>query len=315
MLDTVVRDHTNHCYVFERKHKKRYFGIAYIVAKVLTIIAVINFSMNRLLKKIGKYILYLFGVIIVLVLGVLLVISISSSGKPEPVVDAGGDPLPHSIALINDTVINGALQRLTIRGHDQSNPVLLRVHGGPGKVEPPQAYRFNNTDLEEYFTVCYWDQRGVGPAFDGNVSEQSYTIEQIVNDGLIVTEYLRETIGQDKIYIEGTSTGTVIASFMVREKPQYYQAYIGVAQLADGKKNEELSYDFVLTEANRRGDTLAIKELTRIGSPPYESIEKGNEAVQIERFYADKYMPKSPTDMSSIDVMKLIFLYNGWSMS
>ena len=270
--------------------------------------------MNRLLRKIGKYILCLFGVIITLLLVVVLVIGINSSGRPEPIADAARKSLPNSIAVINDTVINGALQRLTVRGQDKSNPVLLRVHGGPGKVEPPQAYRFNNTDLEEYFTVCYWDQRGVGPAFDGNVPEQSYTIEQIVQDGLTVTEYLRATLGKEKIYIEGTSTGTVIASFMVREQPQYYQAYIGVAQMADGIENEKLSYNYVLAEANRRGDTLAIKELSRIGGPPYATVEKGNEAVQIERFYADKYMPKGATDISAMDILKLIFLYDGWSM-
>ena len=270
--------------------------------------------MKKKLKKVFKVLLYLIGVIVVLLLIILLIIRVNSSGTPEPVVDANGDTPPNSVALIKDTVINGMAQRLTIRGHDRSNPVLLRVHGGPGKMEPPQAYRATNIDLEEFMTVCYWDQRGVGPAFDPGVSDPKYTIEQIVQDGIAVTEYLREEFGNQKIYIEGTSTGAVIAPLMVRERPDFYKAYIGIAQPVNGKANEELSYDFVFAEATRRKDTTAIRELSTIGPPPYETIEKGNAAVQIERFYADKYSPKHPSKLGTMDIMKLMFLYEGWSM-
>ena len=271
--------------------------------------------MKRIFKKIGKVILFLFTGIVAVILVLLLIIKINSSEKPEPIVDNKGNNIPNSIAIIKDTVINGATQRLTIRGHNKSNPVLLRVHGGPGKVEPPQAYRYNGTDLEEFFVVCYWDQRGVGPAFDGNIPEDSYTIDQLVADGLVVTEYLRRMFDNPKIYIEGTSTGSVVAPLMVREKPDYYHAYIGVAQMTDAPASEILSYNYVLSEARKRKDTLAIKELSRIGAPPYETIEEGNAAVQVERFYADKYSPRNAPNLSTMDFMKLIFLYDGWSMN
>jgi pimeloyl-ACP methyl ester carboxylesterase len=270
--------------------------------------------MKNTIRKIFRVLLYVIGSVIALFAVLLIIIRINSSGKAEPVKNANGDTPPNSIAIIKDTVINGMAQRLTIRGHDRSNPVLLRVHGGPGKLEPPQAYRATNIDLEEFFTVCYWDQRGVGPAFDPSIDDPKYTIEQIVQDGLVVTAFLKEEFNQPKIYIEGTSTGAVIAPLMVREKPDFYTAYIGVAQPVDGKANEKLSYDFVLAEATRRDDTLALKELRRIGPPPYKSIEQGNDAVQVERFYADKYSPKQPPILGTMDIMKLMFLYDGWSM-
>ncbi|MEQ8239432.1 MAG: alpha/beta hydrolase [Cyclobacteriaceae bacterium] len=271
--------------------------------------------MKQAFKTIAKAILYLIGAVAIFFLIILLVIKVNSTEEPEPILDEKGNALPNGISMIKDTLINGATQRLTIRGHNKSNPVLLRVHGGPGKVEPPQAYRFNKTDLEEFFTVCYWDQRGVGPAFDGNIPEDSYTIDQIVADGLVVTEYLRSMFDNTKIYIEGTSTGSVVGALMVREKPEYYHAYIGVAQVTDNPASEILSYNYVLSEANKRKDTIAIRELSRIGSPPYETIEAGNKAVQVERFYVDKYSPKNTSSLSNMDIMKLIFLYDGWSMS
>ena len=52
--------------------------------------------------------------------------------------------------------INGVPQRITIRGRDISNPVLIRVHGGPGSASPPVISRINRFDLEDLFTVCDW---------------------------------------------------------------------------------------------------------------------------------------------------------------
>jgi len=105
--------------------------------------------------KIGKVILFLFAGILTVILLLLLVIRINSSEKPEPIVDKNGNELPNSVAFITDTVINGVSQRLTIRGNDKSNPVLLRIHGGPGEFHMPQFYKFTGNDLEDLFTVCY----------------------------------------------------------------------------------------------------------------------------------------------------------------
>jgi len=86
----------------------------------------------KILKKIGQWLLYTFAGIVALILVLLLIIRINSSGIEEPFLDENGNILPHSIAYHEDMVINGALQRVTIRGNNVNNPVLLRVHGGPG---------------------------------------------------------------------------------------------------------------------------------------------------------------------------------------
>ena len=101
----------------------------------------------KTLKKIGKGILYLFGSVVVLILLTLLIVRINSSEKPEPILDTQGNTAPNGVAYISDTLINGATQRLTIRGTDISNPVLLRVHGGPGEFHMPQFYSFTGNDL------------------------------------------------------------------------------------------------------------------------------------------------------------------------
>jgi len=270
--------------------------------------------MKKSIKKIGKILGYILLVVIIFISIILIVIRINSTGKPEPIVDSNGNLLPNSIAIIKDTVINGASQRLTIRGHDVSNPVLLRVHGGPGLPHAPQAYRFSGIDLEDKFTVCYWDQRGAGPAFKDEIPDSTITIKQVVEDGISVTEYLRKLLNKDKLYIEGMSFGTVIGSYMVAKKPEYYKSFIGVSQSVHMQRNELMTYDFILKEARRKNDTIAIRELEDIGRPPYKTYEEINRAVTTQRGYVRKYYPDK-IKMNTSDIYKLMFLYDGWSMS
>lgn len=269
--------------------------------------------MKKTFKKIGKFILLTLGLMALLIGMLLAVVLINSGEKPEPIVDKNGEFLPNSIAIIKDTIINGAMQRLTIRGQDINNPILLRVHGGPGQPHAPQAFRSVGIDLEDLFTVCYWDQRGAGPAyFKEKTPDSLINKDAIIQDGLSVTQYLREKLKKDKVYIEGASWGTIISALMVKAKPEYFKAYIGIGQISDNPKSEILSYNYAMVQSIKNKDTLAINDLKRIGSPPYSSIEKGNEAVQVQRKIVSRYMPKN-IDYSMVSILKLIFLYEGWS--
>ncbi|PHN92594.1 hypothetical protein CSC80_16755 [Maribacter sp. 6B07] len=159
----------------------------------------------KIIKKIGKWFLVLLGALVAFILVVLLVIRINSSGEEEPFLDEQSNVLPNSIAMHEDMTINGVPQRITIRGKDKNNPVLLIVHGGPGAPILPVIYKLTGIDLEDIFTVCYWDQRGSGLAYNDSVPDSAITLNQIVDDGLQLSEHLKETFKKDKIYIEGLS--------------------------------------------------------------------------------------------------------------
>jgi len=208
-------------------------------------------------------------------------------------------------------VINGAPQRLTIRGKDIKNPVLLRVHGGPGSPAPPAALKAFNIDLEDIFTVCYWDQRGSGLAYQENIPDSTITLNQIVDDGLEVANYLREKFKKDKIYIEGMSWGTTVSAFMVQKNSELFRAYIGVGQMANQPISEQISYDYVLNEAQKHQDKESIEQLMRIGRPPYpnKSNVEMAEACDIERIILIKYVPfKRGIRLNNI---KKVLLNNG----
>lgn len=270
----------------------------------------------KILKKIGKWLLYLLGSVVAFILILLLIIRINSTGKEEPFLDENGKVLPNSIAVIEQPVMNGAVQRLVIRGKDKSKPVLLRVHGGPGSTYVPPFFHLAGNDLEDLFVVCYWDQRGSGPAYTPEIPDSTVTLPQIVDDGLKVATYLKNKFNKDKIYIEGASWGTTVAAFMVQKNPDLFHAYIGIGQMANQALSEEMSWDFAMEKSKENNDTISVRQLLDIGRPPYPDKTNAEMAAacDVERLVIDKYVPyKPPVDNAMMKLIKKVLLYNGFS--
>lgn len=203
-----------------------------------------------------------------LVLGGVLIAQ--SPGRVEPYRDANGSTLPNSISEKITVNIGGVEQGMFIRGKDTRNPVLLFVHGGPGMPEFFLADS-NSTGLEDKFTVCYWEQRGAGLSYHAGMAAESITAEQLVNDAIDVTNYLRQRFGQDKIYLLAHSWGTFLGIQAAKKAPELYRAYIGVAQISDMRKSERLAYQYMLKQYAALGNTGMIDKLNKY--PILESDE------------------------------------------
>ena len=271
----------------------------------------------KIIKKIGKWLLIITISILTLILVLLLIIRINSTGVEEPFLDENGKEIPNSIAVIEQPVMNGAPQRLTIRGKDINNPVLLRVHGGPGSTYLPALFQLTGIDLEDLFVVCYWDQRGSGPAYTPDIPDSTITLPQIVDDGLEVAAYLKSKFNKDKIYIEGASWGTTVSAFMVQKNPELFYAYIGNGQMANQALSEQMSWDFAMEKSRENNDSISIRQLLEIGRPPYPGKTNAEMALacDIERLVIEKYVPfKPPVDNAPFRMIKTLLFYKGWSL-
>ncbi len=182
----------------------------------------------------------------------------SYPGKPAPFLDENGKTLPNSISEKVYVDINGTRQGMIIRGRDLDQPVLLYVHGGMPDTFLNQRYP---NDLEEVFTVVWWDQRGAGLSYSPDLLRETLTSEQMVADTLAVTNYLRQRFHKDKIYLMGHSGGTFIAIQAAAKSPELYHAYIGMAQMSDQLKSEQLAYDYMLQEFKKNGNTSMVRKL------------------------------------------------------
>lgn len=232
------------------------------------------------MKKL-KIIATTIGLIIALLLIVLLLLlgwlKSVSPGKTEPIHDLEGKVIEGSIAEIQKMEIGGIKQFVIIRGKSIKNPVLLMLHGGPGSPQAHMNLKFNKK-LEDHFIVVNWDQRGAGGSYSKDIPAQSINIDQMIEDTRELTQYLINRFQKDKIIILGHSWGSYLGMRTIYKYPELYRAYIGIGQVADQRKSEEISYQFVLNKAKETNNTKAIKELEAIGYPEnglYKDAQKG----------------------------------------
>lgn len=168
-----------------------------------------------------------------------------------------------AIAEVRRIEIGGFPQTVLLRGADRSNPVLLYVHGGPGSAQLPIA-RLYSTQLEKHFVVAHWDQRGAGASCAG-VDWGTLSLDRIVSDAIEVAE----TLGRGrKVFLIGHSWGSLVGALAVQRRPDLFAAYVGIGQLVDRDRQEEISYDWVVEQARGDGNEEALAELATI-HPPY----------------------------------------------
>lgn len=107
--------------------------------------------------------------------------------------------------------VNGCRQGMFIQSVNADNPVLLFLHGGPSS--PEVAFNaVHPTGFEKIFTVCWWEQRGSGISYSGKIPKESLTLDQMIEDTIAVTNYLRKRFGKDKIFSYGTFLGRCVGN-------------------------------------------------------------------------------------------------------
>jgi pimeloyl-ACP methyl ester carboxylesterase len=190
--------------------------------------------------------------LIIATLAILLVVV--SPGKPKSCIGMVTD---NSICEKLFIRIGGVQQGMFIKGKDENNPVLLYVHGGPSFSEYFLVEKYP-TGLEDYFTVCYWDQRGGGLSWSHDVTRESMTLEQLASDMIEVTNYLRGRFGKEKIYILAHSGGTAFAIRAVADFPQLFHSYIGVSQITKQAESEKLAYKYMVDRYSSAGNTKTV---------------------------------------------------------
>jgi pimeloyl-ACP methyl ester carboxylesterase len=230
-----------------------------------------KFSNQSIARKVGRVMLIIISVLMACILILAGVMLALSPGKPNPIVDQNGKPVPGSISEKMFVNINGVEMGMFIKSKNSANPVLLYLHGGMPDYFLTQKYP---TGLENLFTVVWWEQRGSGISYNDNILKESITEEQLISDTLAMTNYLRQRFGQEKIYLMAHSGGTFFGIQTAARAPELYHAYIAVSQISNTLKSEKLAYDYMLKEFKANGNTDMVQKLEanpvtmETGTPP-----------------------------------------------
>lgn len=183
--------------------------------------------------------------------------------------------------------LGGLEQKIHIRTQDESLPVLLFLHGGPGVCNRHGIFG-EHSDLLDTFTMVCWDQRGTGGSYKG-AKKEDLTVDRVVEDGAELIEWLCREFKKDKIFIIGGSWGSALGTLLAYRHPEHIAAYVGFGQMADGTKNEELSYKFALEEAKKAGDTKSVQALEELGAPVNGCYKGGYKGMMVQRNIMMKY--------------------------
>jgi len=214
---------------------------------------------------------------------------------------------PHGIQILEPVRIGGIDQWIEARGQNSGNPILLFVHGGPGVAFMPLAGSFEDP-WERYFTVVQWDQRGAGKTYGGNdkeVQRRTINLAQMEQDAFDVTNYLRTRFHKQKIFILGHSWGSILGLWMAHEHPELIYAYVGVGQVIDSQRNEEVAYQDALREARLGNRKRAIQALEALAPfpGPNPDFQKTSIARGWEEFVLGR--PQGPAEF--LNLRRLFF--------
>lgn len=264
------------------------------------------------MKKPFAIILKIFAWIIAALILILVValtwLKSVSPGTTAPFLNEKGDTIANSIAEVNHLNINGIDQFVLIRGKDVKAPVLLMLHGGPGSPQAHMNVKYNK-ELEDHYIVVNWDQRGAGASYFDSINANNLNVDILIDDTKEVTNYLRNRFHKEKIFILGHSWGSYLGMRTVQKYPELYYAYIGIGQVSDQRKSEEMSYEFVYQQAKETNNTKAIEQLEEIGYPENGMYSDMAKAMRIERNWVSNFggaaWGKDQNDLFQLFIMPL----------
>jgi pimeloyl-ACP methyl ester carboxylesterase len=226
-------------------------------------------EMKTFVKSIKRMLLIVLMGVLGIILTLVCILLVYSSGKMEQCRDPTGQPIPGSLAEKIYVNINGVDQGMFIKSKDVTHPIMLFLHGGIPVYYLTKKYP---TGLENHFTMVWWEQRGSGLSYSSQIPPESITLEQIISDTREVTKYLQKRFGQEKIYLMAHSGGTFIGIQVAAQAPELFHAYIGVGQMSNQLKSERLAYDYMLKEFRAMGNKKMVIKLEGVPITHSEGI-------------------------------------------
>ncbi len=143
----------------------------------------------------------------VIIIAVLLILTIVFFPAYTPWIKKKIKQGNNALAELTRIKLGKSEQWVLIRTENIANPIVLFVHGSPGTSELTLNRR-DTQELEKYFTVVNWDQRGAGKSYAAIADTGAMHIGQYVEDIHSLSGYLAKRFNQDKILLAGHSRGS-----------------------------------------------------------------------------------------------------------
>lgn len=148
----------------------------------------------------------------------------------------------------------------------KDQPVLLILHGGPGKSLMGAADMFND-QLIQNFLVVHWDQRMSDKGLELNPNQTELSMELLHKDTEQIIDYLLKKCGRQKLFLASHSWGSETGFEFARKHPEKLHAFIAISPVIDQKKNTELTIAMLKDWAKENENKEALTELDSVNVP------------------------------------------------
>jgi pimeloyl-ACP methyl ester carboxylesterase len=162
--------------------------------------------------------------------------------------------------------INGIQHFISIKGANDENPIILFLHGGPGRSLISFSDVFTK-ELPNKFIVAQWDQRETGETLKLNPSKDTITIDLLKSDALEVVKHLLKKYQRKKLYLASHSWGSVMGFDIAQKHPELLYAYIPISPLIDAEKSTRHTVEMLRAWAKEIKNDTASAELSKINLP------------------------------------------------
>ncbi|MEX2232159.1 MAG: alpha/beta hydrolase [Cyclobacteriaceae bacterium] len=169
-------------------------------------------------------------------------------------------------------LIGGIKQYITIKGKDNSLPLLLFLHGGPGGSVMNYADNFTGK-LQEHFVVIQWDQRQTGKTLQLNASPIPLSLKIFQTDTYELIQTLLKRFKRVKLYLAGHSWGTALGFHIARNYPGLLYAYIPIGPMINQLESERIVLGKMKEKAVTTGNQKETEELALV-KIPFENGEQ-----------------------------------------
>ena len=209
-----------------------------------------------------------------------------------------------TIDSLEDVTIGGIRQKILIQGDNIANPILLWLHGGPGSPAMLLGHHFSS-ELRRHLTIVHWDQRGAGLSYSPELEAEQISEDLIESDAAELTRWLARRFNKKKIYLLGHSFGSVIGLRLAAAHPELFCAYIGVGQVIEPSRSEELTYAWLEHTLRQVGDQEGLERIrearfpvidlvVRYGGRMHQPVDY-NDIIKSSPYYFDGYIERTNT--------------------
>lgn len=164
--------------------------------------------------------------------------------------------------------IGGIKQYVALKGKDDSKPILLFLHGGPGSSLLQKTDHISGK-LQQHFVVVQWDQRETGETLRLNSSPQPLTLSLFYNDTHDLIDTLLKKFQQPKLYLVGYSWGSGPGFYIADKYPELLYAYIAVSPVVDQWRSDSISLSMLKQTMGKK----ATEDLSQV-QIPFQNAEQ-----------------------------------------